>query len=312
MVLYEHFRKITDSFSLQGIPVIALKGIYLSEWLYQDIGLRQFSDIDLLVKEEDGEKCISILREFGYKQYDNTVSEFVGSQLEIVHYFPMILNGVSVELHIKLHKKNESYDLNINNLWLNSQVVNLNYSLVHALNQNDLLIHLCVHLDKHFKGADVQFTCFNDITNILCKYSNTMNWTVLVEACRLYKCEDVVFKYLLLVNKYMNAPVPSFIVQKYAYLLLEKDELLFFKYLGGYTGSFTAVPTHFQNLNKLETLSDQFRYIWDLLFPPKSFMIPKYNIKHHSLIPFYYPYRYFAGFKGIIRYIKDSLSKNVH
>lgn len=56
--LYEHFRKIAEAFISQEISVIALKGIYLSEWLYQDIGLRQFSDIDLLVKEEDGDKCL--------------------------------------------------------------------------------------------------------------------------------------------------------------------------------------------------------------------------------------------------------------
>lgn len=41
MVLYEHFRNLGTAFNSQGIDVIALKGVYLSEWLYQDIGLRQ-------------------------------------------------------------------------------------------------------------------------------------------------------------------------------------------------------------------------------------------------------------------------------
>ena len=51
MVLYDAFRKAAEAITAAGIQVVALKGIYLSEWLYKDIGLRQFSDIDLLVKK---------------------------------------------------------------------------------------------------------------------------------------------------------------------------------------------------------------------------------------------------------------------
>ena len=49
MVLYEAFKKVAETYYSNDIQVIALKGIYLSEWLYNDIGLRQFSDIDLLI-----------------------------------------------------------------------------------------------------------------------------------------------------------------------------------------------------------------------------------------------------------------------
>lgn len=68
-IMYEHFRKIAEIFVSHNIPVIALKGICLSEWLYKDIGLRQFSDIDLLVREEDASKSITILYELGYNNF---------------------------------------------------------------------------------------------------------------------------------------------------------------------------------------------------------------------------------------------------
>jgi len=48
-LLLNYFQHIAKAFSNQGIPVVVLKGVYLSENLYHDIGLRQFSDIDLLV-----------------------------------------------------------------------------------------------------------------------------------------------------------------------------------------------------------------------------------------------------------------------
>src|ERR1035437_8784663 len=146
-VLYEHFRKIGEVFAKHGISVIALKGIYLSEWLYQDIGLRQFSDIDLLVKVENAEKCLSLLAELGYQPEVDKRSEYVKTNYEVVHYTPMILNGVSVEIHIKLHRITEKYHLPVDELWKNAIAVTVNNIPVYALGIYDLLIHLCVHLD---------------------------------------------------------------------------------------------------------------------------------------------------------------------
>ena len=175
-ILYDHFQKIAEAFVSHNIPVIALKGIYLSEWLYQDIGLRQFSDIDLLVKEEDGEKCLKILSNLGYKPSEISLSELVLSKFELIHYPAMILDGVSVEIHIKLHSDTEKYNLLVPDLWKNAVPTTINGINVFTLNTYDLLIHLCLHLDKHFQTGHVQFTCFNDITNLLERVSETLNW----------------------------------------------------------------------------------------------------------------------------------------
>ena len=94
--------------------MVVLKGIYLSEWLYGDIALRQFSDMDLFVKKEirDAE-CLDILKNLGFKPSDGAVTEFISSQSEIVHYAPMVLNDVSVEVHIKLHRRVSTMTLKI-------------------------------------------------------------------------------------------------------------------------------------------------------------------------------------------------------
>ena len=132
-----------------------LKGIYLSEWLYGDIALRQFSDMDLLVKKEDALQCLSILKNLGFKASDAAVTEFISSQSEIVHYAPMVLNNVSVEVHIKLHRQSKHYDIKIDAFLGNAEKLLLRNKPVFALELHDLLIHLCVHLDKHFRGGHV-------------------------------------------------------------------------------------------------------------------------------------------------------------
>ena len=311
-ILYEHFRKIAGAFVAHNIPVIGLKGIYLSEWLYQDIGLRQFSDIDLLVKEEDALTCISVLASMGYNKSEIHLSEFILSQFEkdTIHYPPMISNGVSVEIHIKLHSINEKYQLDIPELWNNSIPSILNGVQIRALNTTDLLIHLVLHLDKHFRVGHVQFTCFNDITNLLEKYSETINWSEFTESCRLYNCEEVVFKYLVMVNKYMNAAVPADIIQKFSVLLTEKDEQLFIKYLKDGKINIISIVTlsgHFRNLKRVDNFPDQVRYLWGVLFPSKVFMIQAYQINRPWLVLFYYPYRYYIGVRGVVNYLKKKV-----
>lgn len=301
MVLYEHFRKIAEACTINHIPVIALKGIYLSEWLYQDIGLRQFSDIDILVKREDGEKCLVVLAGLGYRPENDEAESELEKKLDTVHYTPMVLNGVAVEVHIKLHQSIEKYDLNVDSLWKNALPATINGNEVFTLNTNDLLVHLCIHLDRHFHLGHVQFTCFNDITNLIDKHAGTFDWDAFAETCRRYRCEDLVFGYIVLVHKYMHANVPDSIIRKYGHFLSKNDEILFCKYLGGYRGFTSGMPKHFGNLYYLGSFRDKMKYLWKILFPTKVFMVTKFNIKHPALLPFYYPYRYYLGLKGVFK-----------
>ena len=122
MVLHDAYLKIVVKFAENGLRVIALKGIFLSDWLYGDIGLRQCSDIDLLIKPEDGLKGISILQEMGYASgQSKNISDFVESRSNKVHFAPMISNLVSVELHTKLHRDSESYHLQPAACWENAE-----------------------------------------------------------------------------------------------------------------------------------------------------------------------------------------------
>lgn len=302
-ILHDHFRKIAEAFNKHNIQVIALKGIFLSQELYQDIGLRQFSDIDLLVKEEDASSCLSILDTMGYKPVEFKVSEFVRKNTETIHFPPMVNRGVSIEIHIKLHKNTESYHLDIVEIWKNAVPVTVDNIPVYALNTNDLLIHLCVHLDKHFRSENVQFTCFNDITNYLEKYAEIIDWNSFILTCQKYNCENIVFKYIVLVHKYMNAIVPESIIQKYSYLLKEKDEQLFINLLKG-EHSNSIIKNYMASLSHVKGLHHKINFVFDIVFPPKAFMIQLYKIKNPTLVLFYYPYRHFIGIKAFLIYIK--------
>jgi len=303
MVLYNAFEKLAEAFFNAGILVVVLKGIYLSEWLYADIGLRQFSDMDLLVREDDAMDCLNILLELGFKPADGAVTEFISSKSEVVHYAPMVLNDVSVEIHIKLHRKSKHYNIKTETLLNNAEKLLLRNKPVYALELHDLLIHLCVHLDKHFRGGHVQFTSFNDIVNLLEKYQNEIDWTLLGQRCGYHECEQTVFKFLVLIHKFYNAALPNDILMKYEALLSSADEDSFVGYLNGVFIQQYHVGLHWQSICMTRGFGNKLHYLLDLIFPPKKFMLQKYNIKHPTYFCLWYPYRYYVGFKGLFKLI---------
>lgn len=216
----------------------------------------------------------------------------------------MILDFVSIELHIKLHKKSEKYNVIVSALWNHAIPVTINGVQTYTLSICDSLIYLCLHLDKHFRIGKVQFTSFNDITNLLEKFSATIDWTVFSETCQLYKCEVIVFKYIIMIHKYMNPYIPNEIIQHWGLLLNEKEEKLFIKYLKGYVGFIGNFTTHLKTLRSIQNKLDKVNYIWNVLFPLKMFMIERYKIKRPSLVFLYYPYRYYIGISRVVNQIR--------
>jgi hypothetical protein len=331
MMLYDAFGKIAPAFHEQGIDLMVLKGIYLSEYLYHDIGLRQCSDIDILVKPEDGERSLAVLASLGFKTGDGNENDFVAQNREIVHYDPMVLNGVAIEVHIKLHRDIEKYRMDMDELWKKAVPVTVYKNKVYAPDFNDLLIHVCLHLDRHFRQGHVSFTGYNDITNLL---SLPIDWSRFMERCKQFKCLNQVLLHLQLAHKYMNATLPD--TMRTAWVLNARDENLFLSYLNGHVGFISGVPSHMSSLKTIEHPLHRFRFLLGIIFPSKSFMVEKYlrqliikneastsqqavdngqcitgkkklSIMHYQLcIKFWwlwYPYRWVVGVKGMIQVI---------
>lgn len=278
IILQEYFDKINSVFKENSINVIALKGIYLNESLYNDIGLRQLSDIDLLINEENGIRCLDLLTNLGFHKTNDGRTEFHINNSEFVHYLPMVNNGVSVELHIKLHKKTETYYIPTKMLWENAVSVNISKTKALALCLNDLIIHICIHMDKHFREGHIQFTCFSDLANLLEKYNESMNWNEFTDRCQIYNCESTVFKYIIMVNFFMNAPINANIKDRYEKSLTKKDKEQFVEYLHGkfFSGSSSSVSSHLLNIKTLNSKHQKFIYLIEDIFPSRKFMFDKY------------------------------------
>jgi len=307
MLLTEHFRQVIRALTEAGVPVIALKGSMLSEWLYGNINLRQFSDLDLLVPQEKGLDAVAILDKMGYVQDNLIMSEFINENTFIVHYKPMIKNGVSVEIHIRIHSETEPYQVDLQDMWQHAVPLKLHGVEALGFSPEDLLMHLCIHLDKHFIVGQFQFTCLYDIVNMLNHKGELLNWDLFEKKCIQANAVSVTYKYLLLVQKYLNGNLPSTVASKYVLLLEPKDERIFLGILRGkgvhlVTSSFLKSMGHFDNYGK------QLRYIVEVFFPSVDFMMKRYRLKSKGQLLIYYPYRHLRAFKDVWITIKKALS----
>jgi hypothetical protein len=287
-LMYAEFGKVVQMFQQNDIHFIALKGIYLCEWLYQDIGLRLFSDIDLLVKAEDTTKAMQLLTEMGYFQHDpvHGLSNFVDAVstkegLDFTHFEAFTKNNISIEIHLKLSpdKHKDKYNLDIPEMFHKSVVATFNSQQISVLHPYDLLIHIAIHTDLHFRHGQIQFTCFNDLVNLLERFKTDFNWDEFIARCKQFNCEKAVFTHLLVVNKYYKAYLPPVIIEKYAYLPIDTVENQFLSYLKGETYkivSKTAVGGHLNSLKSIRSVPVLLRYLKEVLFPSKEFMIEKY------------------------------------
>lgn len=305
MVYIKLFQDIVFAFKNENISVIPLKGIFLAEWLYKEVGLRQFSDMDLLIHQEDLNKAVQILHSMGFVTSGlHNVPDFVTKNTSNVHYPPLVRQGMSVELHLRIHRKTEEFCVEIDDLWNNAiiQVVNNVETLTFCL--TDLLLHICLHLHVHFYISKVQFTGFYDIANIMNQYSDSIDWKLFDQNCHKYNAINYTYKYILLSGKYLGSPIPQHIKDKYGNSLRKSDERHFFQYLRNDIIKIDLMKGQtLKNINQIGSLSERIKYIFLKVFPSKAFMIERYHITNNKNFIFFYFKRMIDGYITILSFL---------
>ena len=67
LLLYNESSRILKSFKEKEIPVVALKGIVLAEFVYKNVALRPMADVDLLVQKSNLSEITKTLFKLGFE-----------------------------------------------------------------------------------------------------------------------------------------------------------------------------------------------------------------------------------------------------
>ena len=161
--LFKSFHDLLVEFEKRKFQVIPLKGIFLLENYYEDFGLRQISDIDLLVKQSQlQEVCLYFINNgFEMEMYMPEIAARV-SKTPAPYKFSK--NGLVIDLHVNLTYVYDHCQFEMDEVWSSVKRNEKNYF---ELNFLDHAVYLFAHLIKHFDYRNCKLINFYDLCLVL-------------------------------------------------------------------------------------------------------------------------------------------------
>src|SRR5437870_3000271 len=141
---------LLELFEADGIPAAPFKGPVLAAVLYGDVALREFVDLDILVRRRDVGRATDVLLSRGYRPEVPVEAGHEAALLASGYHYPLRRDdGLAVELHWNLAPREFPYPLDAEEVWTRLRPVPLGGRTVHTLGAEDLLLFLCAHGAKH-------------------------------------------------------------------------------------------------------------------------------------------------------------------
>lgn len=142
---------ILRQFEHHGIEVLAHKGPVLAQQLYRDPAMRDFGDLDLLVRTADVPRARAALQELGYAPQMPLSSRQDQEYLRIgyEYVFGSAAEPNLIELQWQLVPRFYSIATDMESLFQRSVECEFEGMHVRTLCNEDLMLALCIHAAKH-------------------------------------------------------------------------------------------------------------------------------------------------------------------
>ena len=142
--------KLVTAMQDAELPWIAFKGPTLAITAYRDPGLRQFTDLDLFVREADVARAKELLLKRGFKPARNLSRAREAAMLRFDNACAFVNEqDVLVDLHWRFAPRYLSLPLETEDLWRRLRQVAIGNQRVDTLSPEDLLLVLCCHGFSH-------------------------------------------------------------------------------------------------------------------------------------------------------------------
>lgn len=287
--LYGELRQVLSVLQSEGIELILLKGIYLASAVYEQIGLREMSDVDVLAHPSDLPRVVEIMTDLGYAPVHPIFLDVTFQTMQ--HLPPMEKKGVaSFELHWNVSSPGLRHSIEIEDLWKHAVPVQMVgfHALVFAL--EDLLLHLCVHAShQHQFSSGLRPLC--DIAEIIHRFNSAIDWQTFVERAIVRNWQRGVYLTLRLAKEMIDADVPASVLEKLqppdgAGPLIETAYSHIF--------SCQSVPEPFAKLLQSGSLWTKLRIFLQRVFLPRATIAALYSLPADSAkISIFYIRRFF-------------------
>lgn len=140
--------KVLDAFAEHGVAVVPYKGPALAADAYGNLALREFGDLDILVRKGDIMRAKEPLASLGYVQQDLLTPAQEAAYLHAdceYHFASGGADGHMVELHWEIATRNFSFPFNDDSLWKRLHNVPFGGRAVPSFSPENSLMVVCTH-----------------------------------------------------------------------------------------------------------------------------------------------------------------------
>ncbi|CAN5204996.1 hypothetical protein BH10PLA2_BH10PLA2_24190 [soil metagenome] len=195
--------KIVSALARVGIDALPYKGPILTQIVYGNLALRQFDDLDILVRQRDLDRARIVLKELGFKPlHENLSGFFVENSFHYVFLDPR--SEFNVELHWGLVMSYIPLKFKGERLWKDLRRIPFGGLSVLGHNLEDLVLALCIHGGKHHW---LRLSWIIDVAELI-RRNPDLDWNRLLEEAQRLHCRRFVMLGLHLAATILGAPVP--------------------------------------------------------------------------------------------------------
>lgn len=283
--------ELFKAFNEELVQVVALKGIIIRSY-YVNPELRTMTDIDLLVRENDMNKCENILLRLGYT-YDHETP---------AHKVYKDKNNLIIELHSTLidedyYKKDNPYL----DVFERIRSVELGDEKIYVLGYTDQLIHLITHMMTHISSSSINIRQFLDIALFVNKENEKINFADFKYKGEVYGFYKNAILILSICDDMFECNIPKEIKNDFNILSKSQKEIIIDmlfskKSLGKDKLTYSIGSSIAYDRNNKGDKSVWVKYV-RYLFPSYNIMRDKFNYcnKYKYLLPIAWIHRIITG-----------------
>jgi hypothetical protein len=276
-----------------SVEAIILKGAALSIELYRDTATRPMRDLDLLVRREKIPLACESLLGAGYSQ---DIESFSGATLQYENEMAFGKPGFGenyVELHWSLFDSPYyQRTLPLEWFWQSTRSIKIGTTPALILAPEPQLLHLCGHLALHH-AHEAQLLWLSDVADLIRHYKTELDWDLVLRQAQNCRLVLSLRQVLTSASEQLGAPVPPALLTQLANLLPSSDEEKLFAW---HTAAQRSVAQRiWSDIAHMPDWRGRIRYMLARLFPAPVYMMPRYQIRHWSLLPLYYIYHFLVG-----------------
>jgi len=193
----------------RGVAVIPYKGPVLAEALYGNVALREFTDLDLLVRARDAWRAKSVLAERGYAPPFALPPHLESALVSSPRHdeLPLVdaARGFVVELHWRTDPDSDVIALEEPQTWRSLEPCQVAGVTMACLPARELLLVLCLHGTKHLWS---RLAWLVDVAELL-RRDDAVDGQWLLARAQALRCVRRLALGLRLARDLLDAPVPA-------------------------------------------------------------------------------------------------------